>query len=167
MQTLDVISINIWNILISLLNLTILFLAVKYFLFKPVRALFARREQELKARYDAADRAETEARRHEAQLNEKLSRADEMADEIIQRATEQADHRARAIVGEANDQARIIKDRAKADAELTVKKAEESMREQIVEVSVALTEKVLSRHIGKEDHVALIDEVMDEMGGKS
>ena len=36
MQSLDVISVNIWHILISLANLAILFFVVKRFLFAPV-----------------------------------------------------------------------------------------------------------------------------------
>ena len=39
MQTLDVISVNLWQILASLLNLLILFLIVKHFLYKPVKTL--------------------------------------------------------------------------------------------------------------------------------
>ena len=37
MPSLDVISINLWQILISLCNLLILFLILKKFLYKPVR----------------------------------------------------------------------------------------------------------------------------------
>ena len=47
MQSLDVISINIWHILISLCNLILLFLVVKKFLFKPVKNLLASRQAEL------------------------------------------------------------------------------------------------------------------------
>ena len=36
MQALEVISINLWQILISLANLTILYKLVKKFLYKPV-----------------------------------------------------------------------------------------------------------------------------------
>ena len=43
MQTLDIISVNIWQIIISLSNLVILFLLVKKFLFKPVKSMIAKR----------------------------------------------------------------------------------------------------------------------------
>ena len=39
MQFLDIISVNIWDILISLINLLILFLVFKRFLFKPVQKM--------------------------------------------------------------------------------------------------------------------------------
>jgi len=50
MQTLEVISVNLWQILISLLNLLILFLLFKKFLFKPVNNMLAKRQSEIDAR---------------------------------------------------------------------------------------------------------------------
>ena len=47
MQSLDVISVNIWQILISLCNLVILFLILKKFLFKPVQKVTQTRRAEL------------------------------------------------------------------------------------------------------------------------
>ena len=44
MPTLDVISVNIWSILISLCNLLILFFIIKKFLYKPVRKMLAERQ---------------------------------------------------------------------------------------------------------------------------
>ena len=43
MQTLDVISVNLWQILASLLNLVLLFLIVKHFFYKPVRKMLDER----------------------------------------------------------------------------------------------------------------------------
>ena len=44
MPTLDVVSVNIWQILISLANLVIIFLIVKKFLFAPVQRMLAERQ---------------------------------------------------------------------------------------------------------------------------
>ena len=44
MQPLDIISINIWQIVISLINLVILFFIVKKILFEPVKKMVAERE---------------------------------------------------------------------------------------------------------------------------
>ena len=48
-ESLDVISVNIWHILISLINLVLMFLLVKKFLYKPVKKM-------MKERQDAVDR---------------------------------------------------------------------------------------------------------------
>ena len=49
MQNLDVISINLWQVLISLCNLLLLFLILKKFLYQPVRKLLDQLFQEVKA----------------------------------------------------------------------------------------------------------------------
>ena len=46
-QSLDVISVNLWDILISLANLLILFILVKKFLFKPVKKVLEKRQSEI------------------------------------------------------------------------------------------------------------------------
>ena len=98
MQSLDIISVNLWHILISLANLILIFLIVKKFLFKPVRELFAKRQAELDHQYAAADAAEKQAQEHKAAWEKKLQSANEEADGIIKDATDAAKYRATQIV---------------------------------------------------------------------
>ena len=49
-QSLDVISVNFWQILISLANLTILFLILKKFLYKPVTKVLTDRQNAVEDR---------------------------------------------------------------------------------------------------------------------
>ncbi|MBE6628091.1 MAG: F0F1 ATP synthase subunit B [Ruminococcaceae bacterium] len=164
LQSLDVISINLWQILISLANLVILFLIVKKFLFKPVKKLFAKRQAELDHQYAAANAAEKQAQEHKAAWEKKLQSANEEADGIIKDATDAAKYRATQIVEEANAKAAGIQSRAEAEALLTQKRAEEEIKKEIVEVSSAIAEKMLEREINEADHRALIDTFLDEIG---
>ena len=68
MQTLDVISVNIWQIVISLLNLLLMFLILKHFLFKPVNKILDERKQNVEETYRQADEKLTEAARKEGLL---------------------------------------------------------------------------------------------------
>jgi len=61
MQSLDVISINLWNVLISLANLGILYWVMKKFLYAPVRNMIAKRQAELDSQYARAAEAEEKA----------------------------------------------------------------------------------------------------------
>ena len=72
MQTLEIISINLWHVLISLANLILLFLIVKRFLFKPVMNLFEQRKAELDGRYAKADEAQRQANEAKAEWEAKL-----------------------------------------------------------------------------------------------
>ena len=164
MQSLDIISINLWHILISLANLIIIFLVVKKFLFKPVKALFAKRQAELDHQYAAADAAEQAAQEHKDAWEKKLQSANDEADSIIQDATDAAKYRAAQIVEEATAKAASIQSRAEAEARLTQKQAEEGIKREIVEVSSAIAEKMLEREINEQDHRALIDSFLEEIG---
>ena len=51
--------------------------------------------------------------------------------------------------------------RAEADAQLEVKKARASIKDEIVDVSTQLAEKMLGREINAADHKELIDSFLD------
>lgn len=164
MQSLDVISVNLWQILISLANLLILFLIIKKFLFGPVKKMLAKRQEELDSRYRAAEEAKVRAEADEKYWNEKKSGAEAAADEILNRATENARLREEKILEDAKASAEGIVRQAEAQADLERRKAEDSIKREIVDVSTALTEKLLSREIKLEDHRSMIDSVIDTIG---
>ncbi|MBQ3099698.1 MAG: F0F1 ATP synthase subunit B [Clostridia bacterium] len=164
MQNLDVISVNLWQILISLVNLILLFLIVKKFLFKPVKKVLAERQAEIDGYYNSAADAETKANESRALWEEKLSGANEEADAIIQKATEQAKFRGEAIVADAEAKADGIIRMAENEAALERKKAIDGIKREIVDVSGAIAEKMLEREINSDDHRALIDSFIENIG---
>lgn len=164
MQSLDVISVNLWQILISLANLTILFFILKKFLFKPVKKILAQRQGEIDEHYDAAKQAELEAEQSRDEWEQKRRSADSEAKQIMQSATENAKYRGEKIVAEAKAEADSIIRQAQSEAELERKKASVDIKREIVEVSGALTEKMLEREINTEDHRALIDSFINGIG---
>lgn len=164
MQNLEVISVNIWQIVISLLNLLLLFLVVKKFLFGPIRKILAKRQREIDVHYDQAKQAELDAQRDRAEWESKLAGADAQAEAILQSATENAQYRSEKIVAEAQERAQSIVRVAQTEAELERKKATEGIKREIVEVSGALAEKMLEREIKADDHRALIDSFIEEIG---
>ena len=167
MQSLDVISVNIWHILISLINLVLLFLVVKRFLFKPVKKLFAEREATIAMQYSAAEEAERVANENKAEWEKKLSEAQIRADEVIKNASDIADTRAEQIVADAKVRAEDIMRRAETDAELTRKKAEDGIRQEIAGVSVEIAEKLLEREIDEQDHRTMINDFIEELANSN
>lgn len=163
-QTLDVISVNLWQILISLANLLLLFLIIKKFLFKPVKAILAKREAEIEQQYNAADAANKAAEESKEKWEKQLSGAKDEAASIIASANENASYRSDRIVEEANARARSIMRKAQTEAELEYKKAADKIRQEIVGVSGALAEKLLEREINEGDHHNLIESFIEKIG---
>ena len=164
MQSLDVISVNLWQILFSLANLTLLFLIIKKFLFKPVNKMLEKRRAALNEQYAAADEAKKSAEQNEQYWKEKIGTAEAEADAIMQNATEKAKYRSQKMLEEAKDRANGIVRQANAEAELERKKATDGIKREIVDVSAALTEKLISREINMEDHRSIIDSVIETIG---
>ena len=164
MQSLDVISVNIWQILISLINLVLLYLILRRFLYRPVKLVIEKRQSELDARYRAAEEAQSAAEASREKWESTLSTARSQADEIINSASENAKWRGETIVNEAKTRAGGIIRQAEQEAELERKKALDDIRRQIVDVSGALSEKILEREINQQDHRALIDSFIDKIG---
>ncbi|MBQ2697022.1 MAG: F0F1 ATP synthase subunit B [Clostridia bacterium] len=164
MQSLDVISVNLWQILISIANLIILFFLIKKFLFKPVKKMLANRQADLDKLYRAADEAKEKAEESENYWKEKLDSADAEAEAIMQKATDSAKWRSEKILEEAKDKADGIIRQAETEAVLERKKATEGIKKEIVSVSTALTEKLLSREINIDDHRSMIDSAIKTIG---
>ncbi len=164
MQSLDIISVNFWQILASLANLTLIFLIVKRFLFKPVKKMIAQRQAAVDAQYAAADDDRAAAAAEKAAWEEKLANADDAAAEIIGNATAAAEKRSDAIVAAAKTQADTLMRQAENEIQLERKKAESEMREEIVTISTALAEKMLEREVRADDHKQLISAFMQEIG---
>lgn len=164
MQTLDVISVNIWQILISLVNLFLLFIIIKKFLYKPVKKVMAQRQSQIDEQYSAAAKAEAEANESRKRYEQQLSGANDKADEILKNATENARYREEKIIADAKLRADSIIRAAETEADLERKKAADGIKREIVEVSGALTEKMLEREINTDDHRALIDSFIEEIG---
>ncbi len=164
MQNLDVISVNLWQILISLANLAILFLLVKKLFYKPVKKILEKREEEINVHYSAAKQAEDDAIMSKKQYEEALSGAAAKADGIIKDAAEKAKRRSETIIDDAEQKADRILRQAEQDIALERFKATDSIKREIVEVSSALSEKLLDREINADDHKALIDSFIEEIG---
>lgn len=164
MQSLEIISINLWQILISLCNLLLLFLILKKFLYKPVKRAMAQRQADLEEQYADAKKAEHAALAHKATWEQKMQSAQQEADILLNNAVVNADQRSDKIVAEAREKADGIIRQAQTEARLERKKAAEGIKHEIVDISTLLTEKMLVREINEEDHRNLIHSFVQEIG---
>ena len=163
-NNLAIISVNLWQILISLCNLLIIFLILKKFLFKPVRNIIATRKAQIDADYAKADEAAKKAQASQEQWETTLATANDKANEILSTARTNAQRRGDAMMGLAKEKAELIVRRAQEDAALEQRKAKEQIKKDLADVSVLLTEKMLDREINADDHRELIDSFIETIG---
>ena len=164
MQTLGIISVNLWTILISLANLVIIFLILKKFLWKPVTKAMQQRQDMVDKQFADANAAQTQADADKAEWAAKLATADEEAAARIAAADDTARRHGDRVIVEARVKADAILRQAEAEAQLERQKASADIKQEIAVVGTALAEKMLEREMNPEDHAKMIESFLDEMG---
>ncbi len=163
----EIISVNIWQILISLCNLLLLFLILKRFLYKPVQKMLSARQKTLDDTVQSADDALKSAETDRDKWAEKLAAADSEADARIKTAQSIAKSEGEKIVERARADAEAMMRSAKEEIALEQRKSEEQMKQEIADLSTQLAGKLLEREINPDDHRQLIDSFIDEIGEKT
>ena len=126
--------------------------------------MLSERQNTIQKQYDDAEQAKSDAMNAKTQYEEKLSAASVEAHGIIQSAVDTAKAREKEIVSDAKLKAEGIILKAENDAKLAMLKAEDSIKQEIIDVSTVLAEKMLKREISEQDHKDLIDSFIDNIG---
>ena len=164
MQSLEIISVNIWSILVSLANLLIMFLILKRFLFKPVQKMMAARKQQVDQIYQDAKENRDSAINMKQEYEERLATAREEADGLVRNAVQTAQRKGDAIVAEANSQASHLKQKAEQEIAQEKKQMLQDVRGEISDIAVSIASKVVEREVKKQDYDGFVDEFIKNVG---
>ena len=167
MQSLDIISINIWNTLISLLNLLLIFLILKKVLFKRVQAVMAERKNQVDKLYSDANDSRDSANELKQEYEHRLASARQEADSLIKSATQTAQRKSDQIVQEANSQASHVKQKAEEEIAQQKKQMLQDIRSEISGLAVDIASKVVEREINQKDYDGFVDEFIQNVGEQS
>ncbi len=166
-QNLEIISINVWQILISFANLLIIFLILKKFLFAPVQAVFAKREAQVKTLYDEAEASRSSANAMRQEYEQKMATAREEADGIVRTAVQSARREGDQIVAEASGKASHLLKKADADIAQAKRQMLQEVRGEISDLAVSIAEKVVEREINARDHQQFVDDFIKNVGDEA
>ena len=96
------------TVIISLLNLLILFLFIRHFFFDKVNAVIESRQHEIDSAFNDADEATKRAKQLEEDYTQKMLVAKEESAEIVKSATKKAQTRSDEIIFDAKAEANSI-----------------------------------------------------------
>ena len=151
-----------WNILFNIINLIILYLMMKRFLFKPVNAILEKRQQAADAQFAEADRQKAEAKESQEHYDALVQGAEDEKKRIVADARQEASAEYGRIVSEAKDKADGIVEKAKADAEnekaAAMQQADAAVRDMVVTAAA----RMVAMKDAKESDRALYDKFLAE-----
>jgi len=158
------ISLNVWTLIFTWVNLIILFLVLKRFLYKPVKKMLQKREDEVKKEYEEAAVLKNEGEQLKTEYEQSLLQAKDQAGEIISNAVKKAAIYTDETEKQAKQKAADIIKKAEQEMESERNTAANQMKDEITNLSVLMAKKMLKREITDEDQSRFIDEFIEDAG---
>ena len=160
----ELLGVNFFNALFTLVNTLAIFFVAKKFLYKPVMKMIEDRQKEIDDMYDAAAGAKNSAAALESEYQQKLSAASETSERMVKEAVTRGQKREEEIIRQANQEANAIRSKAAADIAQEKKKAINDAKDEIAGMAMAIAGKVVGRALSDADQASLVDHFIDELG---
>ena len=158
------VSLNVWTAIFTLVNLLVLFIVMKKYLFGPVKEMIDERQKEIDDLYADANQSKADAAELKEQYETRLAEANEEKEEILRNAYRKAQLREEEILREAQEKAAQTMKRADAQIELEKKRALNEIKDDVSAMAVDIASAVLARDIKSREHTALIDSFIENLG---
>lgn len=155
------------NLLFTVINLLVLFVALKVFLFKPVQKIIDARQAEADKQFEDAKNRQEEADAVKAQYEKYVADVEEEKERILSNAKKVADGEYQKIVEDAKKVAEEVKSEAEKEAQeekaRIIKDAEEDIAGMVMDVA----SKMVASKSGADIDSALFDKFLGKAGDEA
>lgn len=155
------------DIIITGVNVFILFFILSYLLFNPAKKMLEARQAKIAGDVEAAEKDKKDAGILREEYEAKLKNVNDEAEEILSAARKKALKRESEIIAEANDEAARIIARANAQIELDRKKALDDMKKEMISIASVMAGKVVSGSMNDEIQESLLEDTLNEIGDET
>ena len=153
------------NLIFTVINILVLAIAMKIFLFKPVKEIIDKRQKEADEEYEKATAARNQADELRQQYDDSLVKLEEEKKETLRTARKNADSEYQRIIGLAESRAAMIKSDAQIQAESTRQQVLKRAEREIADMVLNATEKMTGEAVGgKQINSSLYDEFLSKAG---
>ena len=152
------------NLLYTVVNVLILFLLLRKFLYKPVMGIIAQRQKQVDDALNAAETSKKEAAAAMNAAQDKLRNVD--AEAAARRAAyeEQAEKEKQQLLADAQKQADAIVAEGKRNAEAERQHKLREADAQTTALAREMCEKLLARNLTQQDDARLLDDLLQKAG---
>ncbi|MGL4819951.1 MAG: F0F1 ATP synthase subunit B [Bacilli bacterium] len=156
-----------WGTVVAQLGifLILLFLLRKY-AFGPLMKIMQDRENHIANQLDEAERNSVESKKLIEEQRELVRQARLDSQEQFEKAKRLAEEQKQGIIAEARKEAEQIKESAVRDIALEKEAAMKELKNEIASISLLIASKVVAKQLDEQDHAALIDQYIKEVGAE-
>lgn len=148
-----------WTAVTFIVVLVVLWL----FAWKPILSGLDARNEKIQDDLDSSRKLREQAEAMMSDYKKNLDASKDQALQIIDEGKKDAESIRQRILTDAKKEAEEIHDRAVADISQAKTKAIKELEKEVVDISVAIISKILSRDVSKEDHRNIILKELDQL----
>ena len=152
--------------IITIINITILFLILRKILFKPVTKFMADRTKSVQDSIEQADKDKAQAKNLLAEYEEKLKNADAEAQKILKNMRENAERQSDMIIAEGKKEAANITATTRKQLEAEYQAALAKFRLEAAALVIAAAAKLAARDFSGDDNRRYVNMLLDELAAK-
>lgn len=153
-----------WNIIWTFVNLIILFLLLKKFLFQPVKNIMAERENMLNQQLEDARKKEETAAGKLSEAQNFLKNVDEKARQESAFLLEKTKRTNSILIAQAQKEADKILADARKRAEKESTKLLSDSRKEIIGIALSAAKKLAGAHVSQQEESRLFEQLLSEAG---
>lgn len=153
---------DVRDILIQLIATILLFLVVRFFLWKPITNILEKRREAIDKSLEEANTAKENAKQIEAELAMELSNAKTQVKELLDKAEKDGNLRRETIIQGAKDEARRRLENLEIELQQEKKNMEKEIRQEIVDIAFAAAEKIVAKEINHDKYLDVVDDILKE-----
>ncbi len=159
-----IIDISPEMLLFQAINIFILFLILRRFLYQPLTNLMHNRTQEIEQGLEEAKKNRERAQQLQEEYDSEIQKARREAREIIEKASRQKDEIIKEGKEETQKQTEKMLNEAKKEIEIERERAFEALRQDIVFFSVNIAERIIAKEIDPEAQKEMVNRYLEEVG---
>jgi F-type H+-transporting ATPase subunit b len=160
-------ELNISTMIWTVVNLIILYLFLKKFLFKPVTNLIESRQQEIEHNIAAAEDQRIKAEGMLEEYGVKLAQANEDAAQLVAQAKTKAEHEYQTILEAAKTDAKRLITETESQLETERIAMLTGVRKEVATLALLAATKVSSRDLNEDDDYTFVESFLAEAGERT
>jgi F-type H+-transporting ATPase subunit b len=138
----------------------LLFIAVRFFLWKPITNILEARKAAIDKDLKDAEEAKQNAIEIEDNLRKELAEARAKIKEMLDNAEKDANIKRDEIINQAKEEARRRMDNLDAELEQEKKNMSMQIKKEIVDIAFAAAEKIVAKEIDQSKYLDVVDDIL-------
>lgn len=159
---MEALGINLGYLISQIVNFTLLAVLLYFLAYKPVLRMLDERSARIKKGLDDAEAASKRAAETEQEFEQRMAAARKEGQEILAQATQMSEKARQDILDKAREESKVQIEKAKEEIARERESAMAELRQQVAELSLLISEKVIGKTLDEPSQRRLIAEFLEK-----